>query len=100
MYKTYFTTLNQTVNKPLKNNEFNALPVFRFRKRIRIHRIHIALQDPDPAYYSEACNWIRLRIRQKDSQNTKNHGIEKVLSNKNSVKKENDKNNRIRIRIH
>ena len=46
MYKTYFTTLNQTVNKPLKSKEFNALPVFRFRKRIRIH---IALQDPDPA---------------------------------------------------
>ncbi len=49
MYKTHFTTLNQTVNKPLKSNEFNARPVFRFRKRIRIHRIHIALQDPDPA---------------------------------------------------
>ncbi len=47
MYKTYFTTLNQTVNKPLKIQEFNVVPVFRIRI-LRIHRIHMDLQDPDP----------------------------------------------------
>jgi hypothetical protein len=74
--------------------------VFQFRKRIRIHRIHIALQDPDPAELFRCMELDPAPDPSKRLAKYKESRYGKVISKKNSVKKENDEYNRIRIRIH